>query len=480
MSINYLHGVETIETATSTNVVTEVKSAVIGLVGTAPQGPVNEPTVITTSRQAATFGDWAQYGLTSGYTIPAALNAIHSYGTGTVVVVNVFDPAGQMVTETPVSDEAVTFANNVATLAHKPVSKVVVKSADGTTTYKLKTDYTLDAAAGQITKVASGGLAAVESVKVSYSYTTTSGVTVEQIEASDIIGSATDSQRRTGLQALEDVFTLYGYQPKIIIAPGWSHEAGVRAAMLSLAEKMRAVALIDAPPGVSVDDCLKARGSEGDFEWQVSSDRAYLLYPQLKVYDLETDSDQTLPYSASMAGLMAYTDRNYGYWVSPSNKSLLGITGVELKISSSYSDPDCDVNRLNEQGITSVMNAYGTGYRAFGNRLSNFPSESGLVTFVSSRRVADMIAESLEQAMAQYVDSPLTAAIIDEILSVGSSFLRTLQARGAIVGGDCWVSADNTVEQLSNGQLIIEYQFTPPASLERITNKLVLTSAYYG
>ena len=56
----------------------------------------------------------------------------------------------------------------------------------------------------------------------------------------------------------------------------------------------------------------------------------------------------------------------------------------------------------------------------------------------------------------------------------------TLRSRNAIVGGSCWVSADNTTESLSDGKLIIDYEFTPPAALERITNQITLTSSYYG
>ena len=76
--------------------VTVVKSAVIGLVGTAPswavQAPatapaVNAPTLVSSALDAANFGP-----LVRGYTIPYALAAIQNQGAGQVIVVNVFDP----------------------------------------------------------------------------------------------------------------------------------------------------------------------------------------------------------------------------------------------------------------------------------------------------------------------------------------------------------------------------------------------------
>jgi len=472
MPVTWLHGVETIESTSATTSVTEVKTAVIAIVGTAPKGPVNKATIVNNAKDAAQFGTFAEYGLTSGFTIPYTINAIQAYGTGTIVVVNVFTPSETSETEKTVADEALTFAEGSATLAHpEKVSNLVLTSTDGETTYALNTDYTFDAETGAVAKVAEGALAEVDSVKASYKYVETIKIdnNVKDITAADIIGSTSEQGERTGLQALKDVFNQYGYNPKIIVCPEFSHEAGVREAMISIANKVRAI-----------DDCLKARGSEGSFNWQTTSDRVYLLYPYLKYYDQETNQDQPIPYSSVMAGLMAWNDKQNGYWYSPSNKNFIGVTGTQVKITASYTDEDSEVQQLNAKGITSVMNVYGTGYKSFGNRLANFPESNGLPTFISSRRISDMIAESLENAQAPFVDLPLDGPIVDEIVRLGSNFLETLRSRNAIVGGSCWVSADNTTESLSDGKLIIDYEFTPPAALERITNQITLTSSYYG
>ena len=480
----FLHGVDTQEIKIGTETITEVKSAVIGLVGTAPKGTINKPTLVYNASDAAQFGIFAEHGLTSGYSIPAAIDAIHAYGAGTVVVVNVFTPSETSETEITITDEVLTFAEDKATVAHpEKVSNLVLTSPDGETTYELNTDYTFDAETGAITKVAEGTLAEVSSVKASYKYSETikTDNNVKDITAADIIGSTSEQGERTGLQALEDVFSLYGFNPKILICPGWSEQNGVREAMLAVAEKLRAICLIDAPVGISVTDCISARGAEGKFDWQTTSERAYLLYPHLKRYDQETDEDQLCPYSPSMAGLIAKTDRDDGYWFSPSNRTLSGITGIEKKLTSRYSDPDCEVNRLNEKGITSVMNSYGTGYKSYGNRLANFPSTSGLTTFITCRRVADMIEDTLEENMAQFIDRPLNSAIVSDIISLGASYLRKLEARGAILGGTCYASSeDNTAESLADGRLVVYYEFTPPAALERITNKVVLSNKYYA
>ena len=69
------------------------------------------------------------------------------------------------------------------------------------------------------------------------------------------------------------------------------------------------------------------------------------------------------------AGLGMKTDVEQGYWFSISNRPLLGVTGVEIGLTARADDPQSETNRLNEKGITTVFNSYGTGYRMWGIRL---------------------------------------------------------------------------------------------------------------
>lgn len=106
MAANYLHGVETIEIETGPRPVKAVKSAVIGLIGTSPCGPVNQPTLCLSESDAAQFGFGSDTG---NFTIPQALKAIYDHGAGTVVVINVADPAKKAIR---VSNESRTVDDN--------------------------------------------------------------------------------------------------------------------------------------------------------------------------------------------------------------------------------------------------------------------------------------------------------------------------------------------------------------------------------
>jgi phage tail sheath protein FI len=86
----FLHGAEVVQIDTGSQPVTTPSSAVIGLVGSAPFGPLNTPTLIGGSQSlgVTTFGP-AGYG----FTIPDALAAIFAQCGAQVVVVNVADPS---------------------------------------------------------------------------------------------------------------------------------------------------------------------------------------------------------------------------------------------------------------------------------------------------------------------------------------------------------------------------------------------------
>ena len=115
---DFLHGVEVLEIQDGVRPIRTTKSAVIGLVGSAPKGPVNTPTLIAGSptKGVATFGVGVG-------TIPDALDAIFAQHGAAVVVVNVLDPATD---KTAVAARQYTLAGDTVTLAHRYASAVVV------------------------------------------------------------------------------------------------------------------------------------------------------------------------------------------------------------------------------------------------------------------------------------------------------------------------------------------------------------------
>lgn len=468
MAANYLHGVETIEVERGPRPVRTVKSAVIGLIGTAPIGAVNVATLTLSEKDAAAFGPQLP-----GFTIPQALDAIYDHGAGTVIVINVLDPA---IHKTAVASEAITFdaSTDRVTLAHGAVANLVLKSNDNATTYVKDTDYTADPVTGVITRIKGGGIAAGASVKASYDYADPTKVT-----AADIIGAVNAAGVRTGLKALKDTYNLFGFFAKILIAPAFCTQNSVATELIAMADQLDAVTYIDAPIGTTYAQALAGRGPAGTINFNTSSDRVRLCYPHVKVYDPVLNAERLEPLSARAAGLRAKVDLDKGFWWSSSNQEIAGVTGVERQLSAMIDDPQSEVNLLNEQGITTVFSSYGSGFRLWGNRTAAWPTVSHMRNFENVRRTGDVINESIRYFSQQYIDMPLNQATIDALVESVNGYGRKLIGDGALLGFKAWFDpARNGETELANGHLLISYKYTVPPPLERLTFETEITSEY--
>jgi uncharacterized protein len=474
MSANFLHGVETIELDSGARAITGVKSAVIGIVGTAPlyeiaaaDQKVNEPVLIQSQKDAATYFGSGQ----AGFTISQALDAIFDQGKGIAIVVNVLDPDTH---KSDVTGESKTFGtDDTMTLAHRGVSSVVVTHTTGTPTYVLDTDYSLNAITGVITRL-DGSIAEGQTVLIDYSW-----VDPSLVLSADIIGTVDGNGNRTGMQAWKDSYNLFGFFPKILIAPEYCETDSVAAEMDVLAEALRAICIVDAPHTTTYAGAITGRGPSGTINFYHSSDRMVLCFPHVKRYDLIQDATVLEGMSARVAGVIAARDVEKGYWWSPSNAEIKGITGVEIKLTAMINDPTSEVNLLNENGIMTLFNSFGTGIRTWGNRSSAYPSVTTPIQFIPVRRVADMIHESVEYSMLQFIDFPINQALIDAITESVNGFIRTLVGRGAVLDGKCWYdTAKNPAVEIAAGHLTFDIEYMPPIPAERITFESYINTDY--
>lgn len=294
-----------------------------------------------------------------------------------------------------------------------------------------------------------------------------------KVTSADVIGSIDSTTgKRKGLKIIDELYSQFGFTAKLILAPVYCESPAVASEMIALAEKSRALALIDAVAGMTVQQVINARGVGGQLN--TSSYRAVICYPHLKVYDTATNSERIEPFSQRLAGVIAKTDHEDGYWFSPSNREILGIIGIERPITASVNDPNTEANILNENGIVTVFNAFGTGYRVWGNRSAAWPTKTDPKNFISVRRTADIIAESIEYSTMQFLDKPVTITI-DGVLSSVNAFIRTLIGRGALVDGKCYFMKDkNPPDKLALGHLTFTYEIMPPTPAERITFEQVI------
>lgn len=474
MPASFLHGVETVILSKGPVPIRGVKTAVIAIVGTAAMIDVAEANrTLNTPQQILNDRDAAKYFGEDrpGFTIGQALSAIFAQGDGPIcVVVNVLDPA---LHKTAVVAEAVILGDDdKASLAHLQVLDVEVKKDDGAVTYVLDTDYTLDAGSGVITRIAGGAIPEGQALQVGYSYLDPS-----KVVAADIIGAVDVAGTRSGLLAFRDCYAKLGYFPKIIIAPGYSSLVSVREAMDSLAGSIRAVVPVDLAAGTTVQNAIAARGVGGNCN--TSSKRIIPCYPYVKRYNSALDQDELVPFSQFYAGVLAAKDSANGYWWSPSNTEIKGITGVERQLTAMINDPTSEVNVLNEAGITTIFNSFGTGFRVWGNRSAAFPASTEPTNFVCIQRTSDVLHESIEYSMLQFMDRPINNALIDAVTESVNEFIRTLIGRGALIDGKCWYdSADNPATEVAAGHLVFSLDYMPPTPAERMTFKSSININY--
>jgi phage tail sheath protein FI len=479
MPASFLHGVETIEIDKGPRPVQLVKTAVIGLVGTAAAGAVNEPILVSSEKDFAQFGENIP-----GSTILDALDAIFDQKATVVIVINVLDP-GNTAHKTTINAGAPDVVTVDPTgggfqLAHAAiVGDVVITNDDDTLTYVQDTDYTFDAATGACQRIESGSIPLGTSAAPTTLHATYTYLNPMLVQPSDIIGSIDAAGRRLGMKAFRDSYQLFGFYPKILIAPVFATLAAVSTELIAMATSIRAICFIDAPIGVTPTQAITGRGPLGTINFNTSSERVGLCYPHVLAYDAETDENTLMPLSQYAAGAQSRKDQENGYWWSLSNTELLGIVGMERPIDAMINDANCEANLLNAAGIITLFNSYGTGIRVWGNRSAAFPSNTHPKNFLCVRRTADIIAESLEYFTLQFNDRPLDNALIDAIVESGNAFMRTLKANGAVIDGRCWYDpADNEATELAAGHLTITYDFMPPTPAERVTYKSVINIDY--
>jgi phage tail sheath protein FI len=277
-----------------------------------------------------------------------------------------------------------------------------------------------------------------------------------------------------------------GFFAKILIAPGYSQNAGIATAMLATANAPRGMALIDSPANTPVGTAIANRGGAGN-AFDTSSTRAILCYPQEAFFDTglvptEVTLNGTIPlqsvanlsavgpYSQWVAGAMAWKDLQNGYWWSPSNTEAHGILGPDVTLYASIMDAASDVNNLNSAGILTVFNAFGTGLRVWGNRSAGYPTITTPDNFISVRRTMDVIEESVQLSMLQFIDQPISNALITAILASVNAFVRTLIQRGALAAGSAsYIPAENPPNQIAAGQLVFDIDVMLPPPAERIS-----------
>ena len=279
-----------------------------------------------------------------------------------------------------------------------------------------------------------------------------------------------------GVHAFLAAENIVGFVPKILIAPGYTHTRTaavgqtpatsnpVVAELNGIAERLKAVIIADGPNTNDADAIAYSK----DF----GSKRVFLVDPKvLKTVDGATTSEWS---SACVAGLIAKSDNERGWWWSPSNQEINGIIGTSRAIDFAMGDASCRANLLNENNVATIIRQ--NGYRLWGNRTLSSDKKWAFLCVV---RTADMIDESLKAAHLWAVDRGITKTYVSDVIEGVNAYLRYLTNIGAILGGSCWADPDlNSADQIAQGKVYFDFDFTPVYPAEHIIFRSHLVNDY--
>lgn len=475
MSEGFLHGVEVVEVNGGLRQIRTASTSVIGIVGTAPRAdatafPLNKPVLVANSRTAAAALLKNAAGEDGDGTLPEAIDSILDQAGAAIVVVRVEKE----------STDAATLANvlggvNATTGQYEGVHALIAAESELGVKPRIliAPGFTHQRTAGAVRSLT---ISAAGSGYTNGTYTLTasggggSGAAASAVVSGQAVTSVTITSAGSGYTSAP-TFALPGTAGEgsgaTFAATIGDVTNAVVAELLGIADRLRAVIVMDGP---STTDAA-AVAAAGDF----GSRRVYLVDPRVMKVDSE-GAPVAAHSSAAVAGIIARNDNapGRGYWWSPSNQEIYGITGTERPIDFSLGDPTSRANLLNAANVATIIRQ--NGFRLWGNRtLSSDPKWK----FLSVVRTADIIADALQAAHLWAVDNPVAKNYVTDVQEGVNAFLRDLKARGAILGGECWIDLElNTPSAITSGNVFWDFDFTPPYPAERLTFRSHLVDNY--
>lgn len=280
-----------------------------------------------------------------------------------------------------------------------------------------------------------------------------------------VIGNKTGGEY-SGLQALLAAEAKVGVKPRIIGAPGLDTQV-VAAELAVVAKRLRAMAYISAGTAKTVTEATAYREEFGARELMI-------IWPDFTALD-STTGQIGLAYAVARAmGLRALIDKEQGWHKNLSNVAVNGVTGISRDVYFDLQDPASDAGVLNAGDVTTLIQM--NGYRFWGSRTC---SDDVLFAFETATRTAQILADTIADAMAVYVDKPMHASLIKDIIESINAKFRELKGSGYLIDAKAWYDPDvNTQTTLASGGLVIDYDFTPVPPLENLQLRQRITDKY--
>lgn len=205
---------------------------------------------------------------------------------------------------------------------------------------------------------------------------------------------------------------------------------------------------------------------------QKSARNEMLLWPDISRG--VTGDPEGLVVTATALGMRAKIDEEFGWHKTLSNVGVNGITGVSKELFVDLSSTASDNDYLNSNDVTTIINH--RGYRFWGSRTC---SDDPLFAFESATRTAHVLKETIADALLWAIDKPMHPSLVKDILDSINAKFRQLKALGYIIDAHAWYDETaNIPTTLKDGQLYIDYDYTPVPPLENLMLRQRITDRY--
>lgn len=465
------HGIFVNENPTSLAAPVTGTSGLQVVIGTAPVNMAEDPkAVVNVPVLANNYAEAVQQlGYSDDFTAYTLCQSMYVswkvFNVSPVIFINVLDPAkhkkAMEETEVQVSEMQATVRETGILL-----EGLTVKNSSGGTTLEAGKDFITGFDTNgflEITLLEAGKAASATTLKVSGNVLDPAKVT-----KADIIGGYdVSSGKETGIEVIRKVYPRLNLIPGILLAPGWSQDPGVGAALQAKTSGLNGIFKCTALLDLDTEKAKKYTDIK-----QVKEESGFSDKNGIVLWPMDLISGKVIYKSATAGALLAYTDAENDDVpsLSPSNKTMK-VTGQALKDGTEVDLDQQQAATVNSYGVVTAINM--NGWRMWGNYTAAFPGSSDVKDiWIMVRRMFNWHANTFIQTYMDKVDDPANYRLIETI--VDSENIRC-----ASMAPDKWAGGviefnleDNPLTNIIAGKIKFRQRIAPYVPAQEITDEL--------
>ena len=269
---------------------------------------------------------------------------------------------------------------------------------------------------------------------------------------------------KSAVTAFAKAKSRFGYSPNLIIAPGFSHEDAIKGEIEKMATRLKATGIVD----LKADDAAAAIVKMGDF----GTNRLVAAYPNVKVWDDETNAYVYAGQSARIAGMIAHTDgaSEFGYSDSYSNRVMIGVSGTQIDVDFELGET-CTADELRAAKISTIIRE--SGFRAWGGETSD---QDTIWQDLARVRIFDRISQACQKGVLFAIDRK--ASELYHAKRSVSELLRGLVGAKVLLGYELSWSAKNTDATITAGKFYLDVRMQNTPIVKQLTLDFIYVDKY--